>query len=417
MAHYRYTPVLAHHGILGMKWGIRRFRNKDGSLTSLGKIRAKDDAAVEQAKTNLRSAMFETGGSAVYNSVRRDAAYKQLRDAKALRQLHTHKKSNRQQKLENKYLEKGMTPQDAEIAAYKRVKTERALLAVGGLTVAAAAAYITHKHFKENADRYIDSSVKLKRVASNSDAGVHDAFYAAYKKGDVDTYVGLYGNTTQQRNGAAFQKTLSTKGMKIAGGKAGRKTLGDLINSNPSVKEELKRMIDDDVDMSWSQKHKNTLKRAIDKGSVPKNAYDLFNQNLVFRGRGTNEFYNELKRKGYSGILDVNDMKYSGYKAKTPLIIFDKSKVAVDGVRKLKDDEINYNLGKFIIKERAKATGKAFGKTAAIGGAAGLAIGKTVNTISKANNQKTAVFKYRAEHPGTKLSDKEILDRIVKREE
>lgn len=30
---------LEHHGILGMKWGIRRFQNKDGSLTSAGKKR------------------------------------------------------------------------------------------------------------------------------------------------------------------------------------------------------------------------------------------------------------------------------------------------------------------------------------------------------------------------------------------
>lgn len=30
---------LAHHGILGMKWGIRRFQNEDGSLTPAGKKR------------------------------------------------------------------------------------------------------------------------------------------------------------------------------------------------------------------------------------------------------------------------------------------------------------------------------------------------------------------------------------------
>ena len=35
---------LAHHGILGMKWGIRRYQNKDGTLTEAGKKRYTDSA-------------------------------------------------------------------------------------------------------------------------------------------------------------------------------------------------------------------------------------------------------------------------------------------------------------------------------------------------------------------------------------
>lgn len=34
-----YYNYLAHHGIKGQKWGIRRFQNSDGSLTSAGRER------------------------------------------------------------------------------------------------------------------------------------------------------------------------------------------------------------------------------------------------------------------------------------------------------------------------------------------------------------------------------------------
>lgn len=44
---------LSHYGILGMKWGIRRYQNKDGTLTAKGKAR------LREASENRLSRSFE----------------------------------------------------------------------------------------------------------------------------------------------------------------------------------------------------------------------------------------------------------------------------------------------------------------------------------------------------------------------
>ena len=33
------TGILAHHGVKGQRWGVRRYQNDDGSLTDAGKKR------------------------------------------------------------------------------------------------------------------------------------------------------------------------------------------------------------------------------------------------------------------------------------------------------------------------------------------------------------------------------------------
>ena len=42
---------LYHHGIKGMKWGIRRYQNKDGSLTPQGKKKYEKNRRAAAGKT------------------------------------------------------------------------------------------------------------------------------------------------------------------------------------------------------------------------------------------------------------------------------------------------------------------------------------------------------------------------------
>lgn len=52
------NDILVHHGVLGQKWGIRRYQNKDGSLTPLGKKRlyqSKTERYVRKTEEDVQS--------------------------------------------------------------------------------------------------------------------------------------------------------------------------------------------------------------------------------------------------------------------------------------------------------------------------------------------------------------------------
>lgn len=80
------SDFLMHHGILGQKWGVRRYQNKDGSLTAEGRSRYLKEGSEERKaldKSASRAGLAEFNlDDAVENYINR-AQSKRLKELKS----------------------------------------------------------------------------------------------------------------------------------------------------------------------------------------------------------------------------------------------------------------------------------------------------------------------------------------------
>ena len=401
---------LYHFGVKGMKWGVRRYQNEDGSLTSLGKKR---DKMLSDRKTAKKH-------STTSNMVKAEYSRREFEDTKTRLKLENQKKkSKRQQDLEKKYIDQGFAKDEAEIKAYNRAKTETILKVAGGIALASAAAYVAYKHYDKVTDRVFEKGSEIGRLTNNGSEPTNRAFYGFVNKHDKDRYEGLYGKTLGA-NGPVYRKAMRAAGdINVASPESARKVLKNMFDTDKQSFDVFKKNIDAMASVVPPTTKQGKLwrkaKQELDSGKIGDNTYKAFNTTLVLHTKEqqpiNDKFYSAMKKAGYGAIRDVNDKENSGYFAKNPLIVFDTDKINVEGFTKLGNDHIDSMFAKEQGKIAAHTLANQYGP---IGAAFATSIGAM--KLVKRSNETKFVENYRKRHPESTLSNNEILkmrDRTV----
>ena len=358
-----YDLVIEHHGIKGQKWGVRRYQNKDGTLTTEGRKRLGFSFTNPFAK-------------------------------------HKHN-------LIDKYISQGYSESAAQEKAKQRIQTELVIGAVATVAVAVIAKKASTRIGQDYVDKTIKAGKTIQNIGMNPDASFKDApFYAAVNKHDKTAYRMLFPkekrqiaeaiNVSEDVGNVYNNKIKLARDLKVPSVNTARNVFADMVSKDSAFKNDVSNVL------RYTRLDANSKTMEL-MDTNPKKVYDLFNQSLVsepMREKGLDKkFYQELEKRGYGALLDINDSRYSGYRGivKSPTIFFGKDAVEKVSNTAIPDEDINKNFKKYIAGIAAKRIGT---PVAVIG--SGVTVGKTLS-------ERRRVNKYLEEHPSTELSRKEIL--------
>ena len=418
------NTYLSHYGIKGQVWGVRRFQNEDGSLTEAGK----DRYGVGSEGSIKKVSLFE----------KIDYRHEEKQNRSVLKKIEKEKKrgkkeSNRRLELKDEYRNKGLDERDAEIEAYRKEKAEKMIKTAAVVTVAALAIYGGYKakqYISSQKDIKITSGSIIQRITATPTENANQAGFVAFDTGDKAKYKGLYGKQLKDAgysNGGFGLRgerkvysveTEALRDIKVAGERESAKVYRKLMREDPEFRRDTATL-----EALWK-------KSGGFAGNAKRSEYGKFNTMLV--GKPTPEgirlrskFYSKLQDMGYDGVLDINDKKYSGYHTKKPTILFDMSEgVGNRKVRELDPAEIEKGYSKVAPKilglSLVDMTAKKSRKIAI--GAAMLASIKYVGSNNrdskllpnKITRQRQIIDNYKKEHPNTQMTDREILNMVMK---
>lgn len=359
-----------------------------------------------------------------------DRIHSSLRDLKAAADMTRRKKlaSPKESILARKYEQQGLTEEEAKLKAFRQHRLRKRLLLGAGAAAAVGAGVGAYKYHDYVTDKTIPKGKILQHIRVGDDTHFDDGpFFSSHRSSDNQSYRGMYGKQIEKGNVASIPVNKSeleaTQDIKIPSHKKTKQEFQALLKENPDSIQALRdgidsvaqaARVDDPIPFSKRNRMYARAKKNLTKGKIDGTVYDAASSNFTKRQRDRNpefaekiekELYNRLKTKGYHGIADRNDQKYSGYNTKSSNILFaanDKIKIKSD--EPLEKKQINKDLAKVIVKK----TGQISAKGGAIIGAAGAGLGLLKESV-KEKDQDQKVKAYRRTHPESKLSYHEIL--------
>ena len=228
----------------------------------------------------------------------------------------------------------------------RRARIHKIVAITAGVSLAALLTYKIWKERKaageEAAGKILEKGTKMNRISAIEGADdIKRTFYSSTTKSDANKYIDILGSSRKNYGGTGkvFQKTLSIKdNMKIAGTDDAKKVFDELMKTDTNFKsaanEAARSARLSNIFMMNPKKQKAF-------GPVGTDAtYDAFNYALVNHNKAYDEaarqpFFDALKKKGYSGVMDVNDRRLNDLKADSPMIIFDTKNIAQESIREL----------------------------------------------------------------------------------
>lgn len=121
-----YGNYLVHHGIKGMRWGVRRYQNKDGTLTDVGRRRLRGETDPDKVYSRIRGEVskdyrnvskIQNEGSNIARNAKNLSSDKQRRDREKI------KRGIDVSKMSNKQLQDAITRMNLE-RSYKSLTAE-----------------------------------------------------------------------------------------------------------------------------------------------------------------------------------------------------------------------------------------------------------------------------------------------------